>query len=160
MDGNQDAPTSKSMQPIYTQGTTAGKCWTVRRRPSSQKRKMEVGGKAPWKGAGGPRRTKVENSKKVRGHSWKGTSTGSGGGRGRAGLVRGLAPVISGPEGWVGSDHQRCQGQPSAWGDSVPQPCFPDDMGKYEACESIRKHPLFRCLLPSKSTSPKPRQEA
>lgn len=40
-----------------------------------------------------------------------------------------------------------------AQGDSVLQPCLPDNPGKYEACKSICKHSLFQCLLPSKSTS-------
>ena len=82
---------------------------------------------------------------------------GYGGGRGRVGLSGGLARVNSGPEaGWAQTTRgARCS--LTALHDSVLQPCLPDNTGKYEACKSILKHPLFRCLLPSKSTNSKPR---
>ena len=57
VEGNQDPPTSKSMKFLDTQGTTAGRRWTVGRRPSSQRRQAEVG--APWKDVGEPGRTKA-----------------------------------------------------------------------------------------------------
>lgn len=62
-----------------------------------------------------------------------------------------------GPEaGWAQTTRgARCS--LPALGDSVLQPRLPDNAGKYEACKSILKHPLFRCLLPSKSTNSKPR---
>ena len=71
VEGNQDPPTSKSMKLVYTQGTMAGRCWTVGWRPSSQSRQAEVGaGEAPWKDAGEPGRTKVENGNPGRRLAW------------------------------------------------------------------------------------------
>ena len=47
VEGNQDPPTSKSMKFLYTQGTMAGRRWTVGQRPSSQRRQAEVGAGEP-----------------------------------------------------------------------------------------------------------------
>lgn len=96
-----------------------------------------MGGKAPWKGLGGPRRTKMEH------------------GRGIQHELRQGQP-LSGPEEapcmWAQPARGARCGLP-AQGDSVLQPRLPDNAGKYEACKSIRKHSLFRCLLPSRSSS-------
>lgn len=78
VEGNQDPPTSKSMKFVYTQGTMAGRCWTVGRRPSSQRRQAEVGaGESPWKDVGEPGRTKVENGNPGRRLAWAKVGAGA-----------------------------------------------------------------------------------
>ena len=63
----------------------------------------------------------------------------------------------SGPEAEWAQTNRDARCSLTALCDSVLQPRLPDNTGKYEACKSILKHPLFRCLLPSKSTNWKPR---
>ena len=63
------------------------------------------------------------------------------------GLCGGLERVNRGAEGWVGLDTRGAGHSLPALGESVLQPRFPDNMGKYEACKSVHKHPLSRRLL-------------
>lgn len=112
------------------------------------------GWESPLKGLGGPGRTMMGNHK-MRGSSWKGDQHGQ---RPRWPLVEAWCTRTVAPRArWAQTTRGASCSLP-ALGDSVLQPRFPDNPGKYEACKSIRKHPLFRRLLPSKSTSPKPSQ--
>lgn len=112
------------------------------------------GWESPLKGLGGPGRTMMGNHK-MRGSSWKGDQHGQ---RPRRPLVEAWCTRTVAPRArWAQTTRGASCSLP-ALGDSVLQRRFPDNPGKYEACKSIRKHPLFRRLLPSKSTSPKPSQ--